>query len=108
MDKIFSRKRFRFHIINCSENNDKALKYKKIKKISTIAIIAIITIYTLISKINPVFNTLCIEKSKAITTQIINTESNKSFKNIGYEDLVETIKENNRKYKYAKNKYGFN
>lgn len=58
-------------------------------------IIAAITATTIINSINPIFDTLCIEKAKGIATEITNAESSNVLQNTHYSDLVQIEKDGN-------------
>ena len=108
MDKIYSRTRIKLPKIKGFRFQEKNLKPKRIGKVCIVLLVAIITAFLIIHELNPVFDAICTERSKAIATEIINVESSKVFKDIEYEDLVDIIVDSARKYKNAKSKYSFN
>ena len=101
MDNIYSRKRIKLPKMECFKYKEKGVKKKSTKIIFGIFLIAIISATSIINQLNPIFNELCSEKAKALGTEIINIKSNNAFRNIRYEDLVDIVKDEKRKYKYA-------
>ncbi len=99
MDKIYSRIRIKFPIYKKITLKKGEVKAKKIKKLVLIIFIGILTSYFIIKTINPMFNSICKDKAKAIATEIINVESNKVFKDINYDDLVGIVKDNSSNIK---------
>ena len=67
-----------------------------------IFIIAFITMTAIIQRINPMFNTVCKEKAKAIATEIVNKQASKILKGINYEDLVKIEKDKAQNIKLLK------
>ena len=95
MDKIYSRKRIKIPKIK-----EGYLKNKNAKKVFSIFIIiltAIITFYSIYKVIGPVFEGLCIEKTRELGTSIINNSSNKVLDNIEYKDIVKIEKDGNNR-----------
>ena len=91
MDSIYSRKRIKIPKVKGFYTNNK--NAKKYFSIFIIILIAIITFYSLYKSINPMFEALCIEKTREIGTYIINDASNKILDNIDYKNIV-SIEEN--------------
>lgn len=96
MDKIYSRKRFKIFHTSDFKTEGKDIKHKRIKKTIIILIVAMITAFLVIHELNPVFDSICREKAKAISTEIINLESSKVFDGIEYDDLVDVVKDSSR------------
>ena len=86
MDSIYSRKRIKFPKVKGFYTNNK--NAKKIFSIFIILLISSFTFYNLLTSINPIFETLCIEKAKNIGTYIINNASNIILDNIDYQNIV--------------------
>ena len=86
MDSIYSRKRIKIPKVKGFYTNNK--NDKKFFSIFIIIIIAIITFYNLYKSINPIFETLCIEKVRSIGTYIMNDASNKVLDNIDYKNII--------------------
>lgn len=105
MDKIYSRKRIKIPNVEGFQFNKKNPKTKKAIKIIIVIIVAILTAFAIIRALNPMFNTMCLEKAKGMATDILNEESSKVLKDVDYEELVSIIKDSNRKYFNAKDKY---
>lgn len=86
MDKIYSRKRIKIK---------KAYNKKKMLVI-VVVIVAILTFYNIYNSIDPVFETICLEKAGQIATNIMNEESSKVLEKIDYSDIITIMKgENN-------------
>ena len=102
-DKIYSRKRIRFPQIYKYKPTKKDEKNQKKKFILKVLLIAIVSATIIIKQINPVFNSICTEKAKALATEIINLKSNNAFKNIKYSDLVDIVKDSKRQHQHVKN-----
>lgn len=98
MDKIYSRKRIKIPKIGGFRFQGNNPKTKRIMKISGVIIVAILTAVPIIRALNPMFNTMCLERAKGIATDILNVESSKILKDVDYEDLVSIIKDDSRKY----------
>lgn len=96
MALIYSRKRIRlpkiiykkFNFIQNKEN-------KKLTKFLVILIVMIMTFYIIIKAITPIFDTLCRDTARNISTIICNEESTKIISKYKYEDLVTIYKDNN-------------
>lgn len=99
MDKIYSRNR-----IKVSKIKDLGFRNlnKNVIKVMIIFIIAFITMTAIIQRINPMFNTVCKEKAKAIATEIVNKHASKILKGINYEDLVKIEKDEAQNIKLLK------
>lgn len=100
--KIYSRKRIKLYKPLENKHTGNVIKTQRIKKIIIACIIATITASIIINQLNPVFNAVCTERAKALATEIINVESNMEFDNIKYDDLVDVVKDKERKYKHVK------
>ena len=94
MSKIYSRKRF---IIKPKSKTRKVPAKIKSQTTKTIIILCVaIIIYNLIvSYIEPVFETLCEEKVRAVATIISNQESTKVMNKYQYEELYTIEKDEN-------------
>lgn len=103
MDKIYSRKRIKIPKVEGFRFKGKNPKTKKTAKISLIILVAILTALLVIHTLNPVFNTLCLEKAKGIATEILNTESSKVLKDVDYGELVSILRDSNRANNDVKN-----
>lgn len=90
MDTIYSRKKIR--IPKFSEDNN---KNNKIIKILLTLLIAGVTLTVILKSISPIFEANCIEKVKAIATNITNIESSKVLKQKNYGNIVELVKDDN-------------
>lgn len=97
-DKIYSRKRIKIFKIEGSKVAKNDIKQKRLKRVLIVCITAIITAFIIIHQLNPVFNAICSERAKALATEIINLEASTVFKDISYEDLVNIVKDDERKY----------
>lgn len=102
MDRIYSRNRIKIPKIKGFDFQKPNPKNKKVVKVMIIFIIAFTTTIFMITRINPMFNTVCTQKAKAIATDIINTESSKVLKDINYEDLVKVEKDEQQNIKLLK------
>ena len=102
MDKIYSRKRLKLPRIKGFKYEEKYLKNKKKNIILITIVIAIMSAILIIKQLNPIFDSLCIEKAKGLATEKINKKSNSIFKNISYEELVNIVTDEKRRYYYAK------
>lgn len=95
MDSIYSRKRIKIPKVKGFYTNNK--NAKKFFSIFIIILITIITFYSIFKSLNPIFESLCLEKVREIGTNIINNASNKVLDNIDYKDIVSIEKtEKNR------------
>ena len=101
MDKIYSRKRLRLPRINGFRYEEDGIKKKRKNKILAIILIAIISATLIIKQLNPIFDSLCIEKAKGLATEIINKKSNSVFKDVSYEELVDVVTDEKRRHYYA-------
>lgn len=102
MDRIYSRNRIKIPKITGFDFQRPNPKNKKVVKVMIIFIIAFTTMVLIVSRINPMFNTICKERAKAIATDIINTESSKILKDVNYEDLVKVEKDEQQNIKLLK------
>lgn len=93
MDRIYSRNRIKFPKVTGFDLKKQNPNNKKFVKVMIIFIIAFTTMVLIITRINPMFNTICTAKAKAIATDIINIESSEVLKNVNYEDLVKIEKD---------------
>lgn len=103
MDKIYSRKRIKIPKVEGFRFQRENPKTKKNVKLTLIIIVAILTAFLVIRFLNPVFNTLCLEKAKGIATEILNTESSKILKDVDYGELVSILRDSNRTNNNVKN-----
>ena len=105
MSKIYSRPRIRIpqikilrifipNIENIFKSNYKN-KRTKIIKILIILVIAFSTLKIVLDAILPIFNTLCIDKAKSISTLISNEQATLVMKNHKYDELF-TIEKNSK------------
>lgn len=89
MDKIYSRPRIK--LPNFSKirlkNNPNSKNVKKSLKLIIILLIAIATAKYIIDTATPIFETLCINKSKSMATIISNTETINVMKSHSYDEL---------------------
>ncbi len=89
MDKIYSRPRIK--LPNFSKirlkNNPNSKNVKKSLKLIVILLIAIATAKYIIDTVTPIFETLCINKSKSMATIISNTETMNVMKSHSYDEL---------------------
>lgn len=86
MDSIYSRKRIKIPKVKGFYTNNK--NAKKFFSIFIIILITIITFYSIFKSLNPIFESLCLEKVREIGTSIINNASNKVLDNTDYKDIV--------------------
>ncbi|MBQ2917211.1 MAG: sporulation protein YunB [Clostridia bacterium] len=86
MDSIYSRKRIKIPKVKGFYTNNK--NAKKFFSIFIIILIAISTFYNLYKSINPIFDTLCIEKARSLGTYIMNNASNIVLDDIDYKNIV--------------------
>lgn len=93
MDSIYSRKRLKLPKIVGFGTNNRNTNNNKLIKVMAIFVIAFITIRLSIDGLSPMFNTICLEKTKEISTNIINVESSKILKDVNYEDYVSIEKD---------------
>ena len=93
MDKIYSRNRIKLPKINVKY--DKNGNSKKYIVIIIIMLIAIITAKFTINAITPIMNKQCINMAKTIATKISNEETSKVISKYKYEDICNTIKDEN-------------
>ena len=86
MDSIYSRKRIKIPKVKGFYTDNK--NAKRFFSIFIIILIAFTTFYSLFKSINPIFETLCIEKARALGTHIMNDSSNKILDNLDYKNIV--------------------
>lgn len=91
MDTIYSRKRIKLPKIKGFYSDNK--NAKKFFSIFVIILISIITFYSIFKSLNPIFEGLCLEKTREIGTYIMNDASNKVLDNIDYSDIVKIEKD---------------
>lgn len=88
MSKIYSRTRFILKPSNGGKKQKKTFTVKRrILKIVFIIFVMIVVYELILSYINPVFETLCEEKAKSLSTIISNQESTKAMNKYQYEEL---------------------
>lgn len=93
MDTIYSRKRIKIPKIKGFYTNNK--NAKKIFSILVILLITSLTFYNLFKSLNPIFESLCLEKARLIGTNIINEASNVALEDIDYKDILKIEKDEN-------------
>lgn len=87
MDKIYSRKRIRIpKFQNRSYKENK--KIRKSITTASITCIAVVVFYYMLQSINPIIDTLCINKAKSIATIISNDDATKIMSNYTYDDII--------------------
>lgn len=91
MDTIYSRRKIKLPQI-IKQKNDNPKKRKNIIVLIVLTI-SVLTFTTIMRSINPIFETLCKDKSKSIATIICNEESTKVIKNYQYEDIITIYKD---------------
>lgn len=86
MDSIYSRKRIKIpNIKGFYINNRNA---KKFFSIFIIMLIAFLTFYYILKSLNPIFESLCMEKARELGTYIMNEAGNRVLDNTDYKDIV--------------------
>lgn len=93
MDTIYSRKRIKIPKVNGFYTNNK--NAKKFFSILVILLISGFTFYNLFKSLNPIFESLCLEKARLIGTNIINEASNVALDDIDYKDILKIEKDEN-------------
>lgn len=93
MDTIYSRKRIKIPKVNGFYTNNK--NAKKFFSILVILLISGFTFYNLFKSLNPIFESLCLEKARLIGTNIINEASNVALDDIDYKDILNIEKDEN-------------
>lgn len=93
MDKIYSRKRIKLPVIKTIHRKNK--RVKKLYKATIIMIIAVLTVYILLQAIDPMFQSLCVEKATSIAIDITSEESGIALKKYNYQDIVSIIEDEN-------------
>lgn len=96
MDKIYSRKRIKLPKVVMQINNN-SKKTKKIIKFLLIWSVAVATIVMLLRHISPIFEALCVEKTKSVATKVLNDISTEVLKDVDYNDLIQVTKDSNDK-----------
>jgi sporulation protein YunB len=86
MDSIYSRKRIKIPKVKGFYTDNK--NAKRVFSIFIIILISFTTFYSLFKSINPIFDTLCIEKARELGTYIMNDSSNKVLDNLDYKNIV--------------------
>jgi len=98
IDKIYSRPRLKLpRLRKLNNRNAKKLYYFVILWITVI-----VTLYTVMNSIGPIFEKVCLEKSKEIGTKILNSESTEVLKGVDYNDLIKVEKDDNSNIKMVK------
>ena len=97
MDSIYSRKRIKIPKIKRFYLGKNA---KKLFSIFIVLAITIFTFYSLFKSLNPVFESLALEKAREIGTRIMNEASNKILEGYDYTNIVAI--ENNENSKILK------
>lgn len=93
MDTIYSRKRIKIPKIKGFYTNNK--NAKKFFSILVMLLIGCFTFYNLFKSLNPIFESLCLEKARLIGTNIINEASNVALDDIDYKDILKIEKDEN-------------
>lgn len=93
MDTIYSRKRIKISKPRGFYTNNK--NTKKIFSILVIILISSFTFYSLFKSLNPIFESLCLEKARLMGTNIINEASNVALDDIDYKDILKIEKDEN-------------
>lgn len=93
MDTIYSRKRIKIPKIKGFYSNNK--NAKKFFSILVIILISSFTFYNLFKSLNPIFESLCLEKARLIGTNIMNDASNVALNDINYADILKIEKNDN-------------
>lgn len=93
MDTIYSRKRIKIPKIKGFYTNNK--NAKKFFSILVMLLIGGFTFYNLFKSLNPIFESLCLEKARLIGTNIINEASNVALDDIDYKDILKIEKDEN-------------
>ena len=93
MDTIYSRKRIKIPKIKGFYTDNK--NAKKFFSILVILLISSLTFYNLFKSLNPIFESLCLEKARLIGTNIINEASNVALDDIDYKDILKIEKDEN-------------
>lgn len=103
MCKVYSRNRIRIGgFYNSNKGNKNSRIKNKIKKVTPsfmVMVIAILTCYTIWNAINPVFETICEDKAKAIATEITNEETTKVMNKYNYDTFFTVEKDENQNVK---------
>lgn len=94
MYKLYSRKRF---VLSLNRNSaDKTSIYiRKFIKTSLIILIALLVMSSILNYINPIYETMCEQKAKALATIITNEKSSEVMKNYKYEEMYSIEKDAN-------------
>jgi len=96
MDSIYSRRRIKIpKIQGFHTNNTNNKNAKRFFSIFIVMLIAVITFYSVFKSISPIFETLCLEKTREIGTYIMNDASNKVLDNIDYSNIIQIEKDQN-------------
>lgn len=97
MDKIYSRKRICIPEVVYGDFDNKVKNKKKIKfiKILMIFTVAIIVAIVIIKAINPIIETLCIDRARSIATIISNEKATEVMENYQYDDLMTIYRDSN-------------
>lgn len=90
MESIYSRKRIKIPKIKGFYTNKNAKKFFSIFIIITISVI---TFYSIFKSLNPVFESLALEKAREIGIHIINEASNNVLGNVDYTNIL-TVEKN--------------
>lgn len=95
MDKIYSRPRIKLPKIKIDPKRNNNIQKKKLRILLIIILIGLIGLKMLFDYINPMFESLCYLRAKAIAAQIVNKKTKESIENIDYNDLITIVRDNN-------------
>ena len=95
MDRIYSRKRIKLPKIEFkhSKRGENSNRTARRIKVVIIAVIAVTVAVTILNTIEPILDTQCIVRAKAIATKISNEQATIVMNNYKYEDLCTVIKD---------------
>ena len=94
MDKIYSRPRIKIPKVKFFYRGDNR-NNKKLRAILIAILITIVMLELIFNYINPMFESLCKLKAKAIAARIVNQKTKDSIENIDYNDLITIVRDNN-------------
>lgn len=95
MDKIYSRPRIKLPKLKFEHRGNNNIQKKKLRNLLIIILIMLIVMKLLFDYINPMFESLCYLRAKAIAAQIVNKKTKESIENIDYNDLITIVRDNN-------------
>ena len=96
-DKIYSRPRIKIPKININSRRNRIddKKQKKIIQIITIVIVAFSTVKIILNSVEPIFDTLCENRAKAIATLVSNEQATNVMKEHSYDEMFKIEKDAN-------------